>query len=148
MDGRVMSSKIVVSDLARSLAFYKGLFGFKEAARLEFCDPDVTEVVLEDVSGARCFVLLQGDVMPVPSVPGWAPLVVQIDDIQAARDEAERSGYELAIEPISFGPVSILMVADPDGYLVEVVSGDPDGLDAAPAGQKIPHPIPQIHDRK
>ncbi|GHB73295.1 hypothetical protein GCM10010377_74660 [Streptomyces viridiviolaceus] len=148
MDAHVVNFKLVVSDLERSLAFYTGLFGFKEGARLEFCDPDVTEVVLEDATGASSLVLLQGAVMPVASVPGWAPLVVQVDDLAAARREIEEAGRELAFEPITVGPVSILMTADPDGHLVEVVAGELDGLQGAPAGQKIPHPVPQIHDRQ
>ncbi|MET7511819.1 VOC family protein [Streptomyces albidoflavus] len=148
MDAHVVNFKLVVSDLERSLAFYTGLFGFTEEVRVEFSDPDVTEVVLADASGAARLVLLHGTVMPLASVPGWAPLVVQVEEIAAARREIEESGHELVFEPLEAGPVSLLMTADPDGYLVEVVAGDLAALQGAPAGRKVPHPVPQIHDRR
>jgi len=147
MRAQITNFKLVVSDLDRSLAFYS-VFGLKEAVRLEFADPDVTEALLEDATGTRGLVLLHGDVMPVPSAsPGWAPLVVNVDDIDAARKEIRDAGFELAVEPLSLGAVNICMVADPDGYLVEIVSGNTDTLDGIPTGQKIPHPIPHIHQR-
>ncbi|MFS4108512.1 MULTISPECIES: VOC family protein [unclassified Streptomyces] len=145
-DARFMNFKLVVSDLDRSLAFYTGLFGLKEAVRLEFADPDVDEIVLEDASGARALVLLHGDVMPVPSaVPGWAPVVVQVDDVHAVAAEIRAAGHELALEPLGFGPVSIVMAVDPDGYLIEIISGDANTLESTPAGQRVPHPVPHIH---
>lgn len=148
MDGRIVNLKLVVSDLDRSLAFYTGLFGFTVSARLEFSGPDVTEVLLADAGGAR-LVLLNGDVLPVPSgSPGWAPVVMQVADVHTAREEIVEAGYELVVEPLSLGQVSILMVADPDGYLVEVVAGAVDSLDGIPEGVKIPHPIPHIHEWK
>lgn len=149
MDARMTNFRIVVSNLERSLAFYTGLLGFKEVARAEFSNPDLTEVFLDDPGGAVRFVLVHADGIPVPSSPGWGPLIVQVDDVQAARDEIKDSGYELVVEPISVGPVDMLMVADPDGYLVEVLSPDAEGRPALPpAGQKFTYPVPQIFDRK
>jgi catechol 2,3-dioxygenase-like lactoylglutathione lyase family enzyme len=148
MDARIMNFRIVVSDIERSLAFYTGLLGFKEAARVEFSNPDVTEIFLDDPSGAFGFVLIQSDVMPVPSSPGWGPFIMRVEDVQAFRDEIKDAGYELVFEPISVGPMNILMVADPDGYLVEVMSGDAEGPVLPPLGEKIPYPVPQIFNRK
>ncbi|MFD6347381.1 VOC family protein [Streptomyces roseolus] len=148
VNARVVNFKLVVSDLERSLAFYTGLFGLREAVRLEFGDPDVEEIVLEDASGSRPLVLLHGDVMPAPSVPGWTPIVFQVDDVQVAAEAVRRAGYELAVEPIDFGTVSIVMAADPDGYLVEIVAGEIDNLPSTPAGQRVPHPVPHIHEPK
>ncbi|MCX4095591.1 hypothetical protein [Nocardia sp. alder85J] len=44
------------------------------------------------------------------------------------------------------GPVGSAMVADPDGYLVELVAGDPGAVQGPPPGTKIPHPVPHIHE--
>jgi lactoylglutathione lyase len=122
------------------------VFGLEVGARLDFTGPDITEVMLDNPDGTRTLVLLNGDLMPPPArIPGYAPLVVQVDDIQATRAEIERAGYEIAVGPLEFGPVGIIMVADPDGYLIEIVAGDADSIQTPPAGTKVPHPIPQIH---
>lgn len=148
IDGKITNFKLVVRDLDSSLAFYTGLFGMKVGARLDFTDPAVTEVILENADGSRTLVLLHGDVMPPPQrIPGYAPLVVEVDDIEQARAEIVKAGYAVHVEPISFGPVSLLMVADPDGYIVEIVSGDADAFVSPPEGVTLPHPIPQIHAR-
>ncbi|MEU6561480.1 VOC family protein [Nocardia nova] len=144
--GKITNMKLVVSDLERSLDFYKSVFGLEVGARLDFTGPDVTEVMLDGPDGTRVLVLLHSDLMPAPKpIPGYAPLVVQVDDISVARSEIEKAGYQVAVGPLEFGPVGIVMVADPDGYLIEIVAGDPDAVQGPPAGTKIPHPIPQIH---
>lgn len=147
INGTLSNFKLVVRDLEKSLDFYEKLFGLTVGARLDFVDPDVTEVMLENPDGTRTLVLLHGDVMPAPPrVPGYAPLVILIDNIETAQKEIEASGYQVAAGPLSFGPVGLLMVADPDGYLIELVAGDADSIDNPPAGTKIPHPVPQLHD--
>ncbi|MFG2442756.1 hypothetical protein ACGFQG_07770 [Nocardia fluminea] len=35
---------------------------------------------------------------------------------------------------------------DPYGYLVELVSGDPNAVQSPPPGTETPHPVPYIHD--
>ncbi|MFI6572377.1 hypothetical protein [Nocardia fluminea] len=35
---------------------------------------------------------------------------------------------------------------DPDGYLVELVSGGPNAVQSSPPGAEIPHPVRSIHD--
>ncbi|MFC8386582.1 VOC family protein [Nocardia sp. NPDC057272] len=144
--GQFTNFKLIVRDLDRSLAFY-ALFDQKVGALLEFVDPELTEVMLEDSAGVRTLVLLHGDLLPAPApIPGYAPLVLVVDDVHAAAAEIKAAGHELRVEPTDFGPVSLAMVADPDGYLVELVSGDPNAVQSPPPGTKIPHPVPYIHD--
>lgn len=144
--GKFTNFKLIVRDLDRSLAFY-ALFDQKVGARLEFTDPELTEVMLENSEGVRTLVLLHGDLLPAPApIPCYAPLVLVVDDVHAAAAEIKAAGYALRVEPTDFGPVSLAMVADPDGYLVELVSGDPDAVQSPPPGTKIPHPVPYIHE--
>ncbi|TSD94106.1 VOC family protein [Skermania sp. ID1734] len=148
MDATLLNFKLVVSDLERSLTYYR-IFGLKEAARVEFTNPDVTEVILENRDGARPLVLIQSDIMPVPSITaGWTPLVFNVDDLAEALATVAAAGFESAIEPLDLGALKIGMTSDPDGYLSEIIEGDTQALEGIPVGQKIPHPIPQIHDRK
>lgn len=149
MTASVVAFKLVVSDLERSLAFYGELFGFTQATRLDFTGPDVTEVLLNDAGGNRGLVLLWGDALPVPTAsPGWVPVALHVDDLAPYYQAILDGGHELVVEPMSLGAVNLLMVADPDGYLVEVTSGDVENLEGIPVGVKIPHPVPHIHDRK
>ncbi|MEV0337302.1 VOC family protein [Nocardia sp. NPDC050717] len=145
INGQFTHFKLIVRDLERSLAFY-ALFGQKVSAVLDFIDPAATEVMLENSAGERTLVLLHGEVLPPPApIPGYAPLVYAVDDVHAAASQLESAGYELKVEPTEFGPVTVAMVADPDGYLVELVAGDADAVQSPPPGTKIPHPMPQIH---
>jgi hypothetical protein len=57
---------------------------------LRFCNPDVDDVLLEDAHGRRGLILLRGDVIPILSSPEWAPMVVQVDDLDAALPEPDR----------------------------------------------------------
>jgi lactoylglutathione lyase len=148
MNAAVVGFKLIVSDLERSLAFYEGVFGFKQAARVDFTGPDVTEVLLNDANGNRAFALINGDSQPVPTSPGWVPLAVQVDHLAPYHKAILDGGYELVVDRLSLGPVELIMVADPDGYLVEAICGDVDNLDDIPPGAKIPHPAPHIHDRR
>ncbi|MFB9858754.1 VOC family protein [Paenarthrobacter aurescens] len=145
MNASVVGYKLVVSDVERSLNFYGSLFGFTQTLRAEFTGPDVTEVLLSDANGNRAFALISGDVQPVPS-PKWVPMALQVDNLAPFHKAILEGGHELVVEPTSLGPVEILMVADPDGYLIEVICGDMDNLDGFPVGVKIPHPSPEIQD--
>ncbi|MEG9518187.1 VOC family protein [Saccharopolyspora indica] len=139
-----------MSDLDRSLTFYADAFGLREVGRAEMSDPNVEEAFLEDPSGARLLVLIRGDRYAVPVSHGWAPLAMVVSDIEQARADVENAGGRLAVQPKNLGPVTVFMAVDPDGYLVEVAAGDLSVLDdlegQTSKGQRMPHPMPEIHE--
>ncbi|MCG8928248.1 VOC family protein [Lentzea sp. CC55] len=150
METRLSYAKIVVSDLERSIAFYTKATGLSVLQRVEFTAPDVTEVVLADASGQGRVVLMCGDSMPVQSgAPAWTPFVLTVDDAAAAAAEIADAGYALACDPpLKVGGITITLVPDPDGYLIELISFSPDPSGQAPVPEgKVPHPLPQFHDR-
>ncbi|MCD0449123.1 VOC family protein [Actinocorallia sp. API 0066] len=150
MQARYAQSKIVVSDIEKSVAFYTTVLGFTEVHRIEFTGPDVIEVVLAGADGKPSLVLIAGDALPVHSgQASWTNVVLNVDDAAAAAEELKAAGHELAFEPpLSVGGVTITIAVDPDGYLVEIISSTGEVLESLPEGTaKIPHPIPEIHER-
>ncbi|WP_426518113.1 VOC family protein [Diaminobutyricibacter sp. McL0618] len=157
MASSIYASRIVVSDVDRSIAFYTTVFGLTLTQRAKFLDPDIREAILVDGAGAS-FVVMAGESQPVHSgQPTHAALVVFTDDIDKTVASAKAAGGELVFEPISLGPASVTMVADPDGYLIEVasMSGDVD-LSALEVPRdengnvvevQQAHPVAHIHDR-
>ncbi|RMI28776.1 VOC family protein [Nocardia stercoris] len=80
----------------------------------------------------------------VPHYQSFIELVPAVEDAHSA--EIVAAGYQLKVEPTDFGPVSLALVADPGGYVVELVAGDPNAAQSPPLGTKIPHPVPHIHE--
>jgi catechol 2,3-dioxygenase-like lactoylglutathione lyase family enzyme len=116
---------LAVSDVDRSLAFYRDLIGFEVEATYD--DPPYATLTL---AGTRLSLAEQGH--PAEDRPGvtmTAPedsskanvvLVFEVDDARATYAELEGKGARLA-EPYEppWGGCRFFCV-DPDGYLVEV----------------------------
>ncbi|MEU1880230.1 VOC family protein [Streptosporangium sp. NPDC020072] len=125
-----------VTDLTRSVAFYRQVFGF--------------EVLDERSDGERRFAFLgregtlmvtlwqqSGGVFPVDR-PGLHHLSFQVPDIEAVR-RAEATLRELGVRPVHDGVVPHgegassggVFFTDPDGIRLEIYA--PSGADTAPA---------------
>ena len=133
---------ITVSDLDRSLAFYRGLLGLHLEAR-------AVDVPAEDVTGipgARCSIadldLPDGRLLELiqytagggerlaqrTSDPGACHVAISVDDIDATCERLERAGVTLRSKPITLadsGPrwdgSRVVYTVDPDGVTVELV---------------------------
>ena len=117
---------LAVSDVERSLTFYRDLIGFDVEATYD--DPPYATLAL---AGTRLSLAEQGH--PAEDRPGvtmTAPddaskanvvLVVEVDDARAVYAELEGKGARFLAEPYEppWGGCRFFCV-DPDGYLVEV----------------------------
>ena len=137
---------ITVSDLDRSLAFYRGLLGLHiEARAVDVAAEDVTGIL-----GARCSIadldLPDGRVLELiqytagggrpltqrTSDPGACHVAIAVDDIDATYERLERAGVTLRSKPITLtdsGPrwdgSRVVYTVDPDGVTVELVQAPP-----------------------
>jgi predicted enzyme related to lactoylglutathione lyase len=117
---------LAVSDVDRSLAFYRDLIGFEVEATYD--DPPYATLTL---AGTRLSLAEQGHTaedrpgvtMTVPAEPSKASvvLVVEVTDARAKYTEIERKGARFLAKPFEppWGGCRFFCV-DPDGYLVEI----------------------------
>jgi catechol 2,3-dioxygenase-like lactoylglutathione lyase family enzyme len=99
---------VPVTDLARAVAFWRGVIGLNEARRGDgFVDLDSGSVTLR---------LIQ-----VPHVEHPVSLRVNVPDVQAAYDILVRAGAQPQYEPMRTPALELLAsVLDPDGHKVVV----------------------------
>src|SRR5690348_2444246 len=134
---------ITVSDLDRSLTFYRDLLGLREIERHRLDGEGISTmagkdgVVLQVVRLAAAqtpgiLLDLQQYVAPPGSVSdaqlgdvGHSHVCFGIDDIDDACAELRARGTELVSEPVSFelesGVLKVVFLKDPDGNVLELV---------------------------
>lgn len=134
---------VTVSDLERSLGFYRDLLGMDEVERHLLEGETISTmagkpgVVLEVVRLAwpqtkEILLDLQRYVAPPGSVSeaqlgdvGHSHICFGVDDIEGACRELRASDIELVSDPVEFqlssGVLSVVFVKDPDGNVVELV---------------------------
>jgi catechol 2,3-dioxygenase-like lactoylglutathione lyase family enzyme len=117
---------LAVSDVDRSLAFYRDLIGFDVEATYD--DPPYATLTL---AGTRLSLAEQGHpaedrpgvTMTTPAEPSKASvvLVVEVTDARAKHAELEGKGARFLAEPFEppWGGCRFFCL-DPDGYLVEI----------------------------
>jgi lactoylglutathione lyase len=104
---------LYVSDMNRSLDFYRGLLGIPLEADSE--DPHWAEAALD--GGMRFAIHLAGD--QAPQVPGTVRVNFEVADIDAAADRLRAAGARVGeVEREPWG--SMVEVTDPDGYTIEL----------------------------
>jgi catechol 2,3-dioxygenase-like lactoylglutathione lyase family enzyme len=137
---------ITVSDLDRSLAFYRDLLGLHiEARAVDVAAEDVTgipgarvSIADLDLPDGRLLELIQytaGGGRPLTqrtSDPGACHVAIAVDDIDATCERLERAGVTLRSKPVTLadsGPrwdgSRVVYTVDPDGVTVELVQAPP-----------------------
>lgn len=153
LDTEFAYTKLVVGDIDRSVDFYTRVLGMSEVQRVAFRDPGAVEVVLAH-GGVPRLILMSGERLPVHSgQSSYTAVVFAVPDATVAHEQLSAAGHQVVVDaPLVVGPATVCILADPDGYLVELISvaqgtdlkGEMDfGLEA---DGTLPHPIPEIHD--
>lgn len=114
---------LMVTDLAESVAFYRDALGLdlrdETSGRAKFATGECTLVLEEDFDEA---VLEEFGLEPPGADRGdGVILVVEVTDLAAVADELRDFGAEILTGPreVDWGR-ELLLVADPDGYVIEV----------------------------
>jgi len=113
----------VVRDVEESLEFYRDVLGLETRdvteGRVKFDTGECTLVLEEDFDEA---VLAEfGLEPPGDDRASGVIVVIEVDDVEAVHERAERAGADVRMEPrtVEWGR-KMFLVADPDGYVVEV----------------------------
>lgn len=150
--GPVYHTGFTVSDLDRSIAFYRDALGMRLVRRQTGTAPYLATItgfpgvtleiaLLQPPAGGSMLELLQYVSHPAPPTerdtnrPGNGHLCFRVDDIHAACDALRRRGVRLVSEPtrITAGTHAggyAVYLRDPDGFTIELYQGPA----AGPAG--------------
>ena len=153
--GFVYHTGFTVSDIDRSLAFYRDVLGLRLVRRQTGTAPYLAAVtgfegvrleiaLLQPADGGSMLELLQYVSHPAPPTdratnrPGNGHLCFKIDDLPAACAELRQRGVTLVSEPteITAGAHAggwAVYLRDPDGFTVELYQGPPASPAAAGA---------------
>ena len=122
---------ITVRDMERSVRFYRDLLGFEVLGQL-FLNEDTFKIVYLR-SGGACIELFEfrdndaeTAVGVSDTVGGFKHVALQTDDVDAVAARLEAAGTVFTLEPTdAVGGVRLAFFRDPDGNLLELVSGVP-----------------------
>ncbi|MFA5516016.1 MAG: VOC family protein [Desulfuromonadales bacterium] len=124
MNYQMIHSCIRVMNLEQSEQFYQQAFGFEIARRKDFPEHKFTLSYLRAPGGAFELELTWNHDQKEPYAlgNGYSHLAVGVDDLEGSH----RRHQELGLDPkplkgLPGSPAKFYFVADPDGYLVEVV---------------------------
>ncbi|QDL91855.1 lactoylglutathione lyase [Paroceanicella profunda] len=122
---KAIHSMIRVLDEARSLAFYRAAFGLEVADRLAFDGFTLIYLSNAETGFELELTVNTGRTEPYALGDGYGHLAVSVEDVAAehARFEAAGLGPRKLVEMSLEGAVvaKFFFVADPDGYLIEVL---------------------------
>ena len=120
---RILHVAYFVKDIDRALAFYVGVLGMKEQMRIDL-SATVHEVVLGFPDGKSSGVILMWDTARA-SAPalgdGYSRIVLHVHDLDAALAHLRANDTQVTKEPTKVGSMRYAMVADPDGYVIELL---------------------------
>jgi lactoylglutathione lyase len=124
MKYQMIHSCIRVMDLKKSEEFYQGAFGFEIARRLDFPEHKFTLSYLKAPGGDFELELTHNhdQEQPYQLGNGYSHLALGVDDLDASHRSHQEQGFNpKPLKGLAGGPPKFYFLADPDGYLVEVV---------------------------
>lgn len=127
MTYRIIHSCIRIMDLKKSEDFYQRAFGFEIARRLDFPEHKFTLSYLKSPGGDFELELTHNhdQEQPYQLGNGYSHLALGVDDLEASHRNHQAQGFNPnPLKGLAGGPPKFYFLADPDGYLIEVVRND------------------------
>lgn len=124
MNYRMIHSCLRVMDLEKSEAFYQKAFGFEITRKRDFPEGKFTLSYLKAPQGDFELELTYNYDQQEPYTlgNGYSHLAVGVQDLEASHRRHTEMGLDpTPLKGLTKGKASFYFVADPDGYMVEVV---------------------------
>jgi|SRR6476659_4139733 glyoxylase I family protein len=118
---------IVVSDLDRSVAFYRDVLGFEDDGTMKVPGGGTMHRLLCGTSLIKLIHHPKDLPAPIPggmnTSLGYRYWTISVDNIQEVVDACEAAGHKITVPVVEFRPgVTIAIVEDPDGNWVEFLT--------------------------
>jgi catechol 2,3-dioxygenase-like lactoylglutathione lyase family enzyme len=123
---------VTVQDMERSVGFYRDLLGFEVVGQLLLDDDTFKIVYLRSGEAHLELFAFRGAMVETPvglpdTVGGYRHLALQTSEVDAVAARLKAAGVTFTVEPLdAVGGVRLAFFRDPDGNLLELVSGVPD----------------------
>jgi lactoylglutathione lyase len=130
--GAVIGAAVHVSDLQKSLKFYRDALGMRMMAQFNppgAADKSRPDTVLNFGNGpADTMLMLLSDRSPggprrIEHGFGFARVVLRLPDLAAVNASLRANGFAPGEIRGAHGTVTLMMLTDPDGYTVEIIQG-------------------------
>ncbi|WP_417472653.1 VOC family protein [Leisingera sp.] len=119
-------SMVRVLDEARSLAFYKAVFGMEVRDRFDFEGFSLIYLATDESPFELELTVNKGQETPYELGNGYGHLAFAVEDLEASHAAAKAAGYAPR-DIVEFKPdgenilAKFYFIADPDGYQIEVL---------------------------
>ena len=101
-------------DVEKARTFYEDVLGLERSKQWG------NMPAWEYETGSLTIALMQSDAFGMEFNPHTHPIALQVDDVQAAREELESKGVDVPAETIDSGVCHMAFFADPDGNALMV----------------------------
>jgi lactoylglutathione lyase len=124
----IVGPALYVSDMARSLRFYRDALGM--TVRIQFGPKDKPDVMIGfGADPSKPCVLLLSDRSGRPSriehPHGFDRFVIMLPDTPALAERLRAAGFAASLPREVHGTSMMMMVTDPDGYKIEIIDTKP-----------------------
>ena len=100
---------VPTQDYEKSVEFYRDVIGLQESKQWGEMPGKEFE------TGSLTIAVMQSDGFGLDFAPHTHPIALQVDDVQAAREELEAKGVEFQQDVIDSGVCHMAFFSDPDG---------------------------------
>jgi lactoylglutathione lyase len=119
---------LYVSDPVRSLKFYTEGLGMK--LRMRFGPKERPDMVVgfgTDPTEAGIMLITdkEGPIRAVEHVHGFDRIALRLPDLAAVSQRLKQAGFEAGEIRTVHGSIQMMMIADPDGYKIELIDSQP-----------------------
>lgn len=123
---RMLHTMIRTGDLDRSIAFYTQVLGMTLLRRKDYPEGRFTLAFIgygDERENTVIELTYNWGVQSYELGTGFGHLAIEVDDVYRACDEIKARGGKVVREagPMNAGTTIIAFVADPDGYLIELI---------------------------
>lgn len=128
MQPTIVGPALYVSDMERSLRFYRDVLGM--TVRIQFGPKDKPDVMIGfGADPSKPCLLLLSDRSPTPRriehPHGFDRFVIMLEDTPALAEKLRAAGFAASLPREVHGTSMMMMVTDPDGYTVEIIDTKP-----------------------
>jgi lactoylglutathione lyase len=123
---RLLHTMIRTGDLDRSIAFYTQVLGMKLLRRQDYPEGRFTLAFVgygDERDNSVIELTYNWGVASYEMGTGFGHLAIEVDDVYAACADIKRQGGTIMRDagPMNAGTTIIAFVADPDGYMIELI---------------------------